>query len=95
MAGWAQVLHVLAACYEQETKNHKGERMTDMTDVRAFVIKACTDAYDQGLKDGLDTVVQIIKEMRPAIKPLEGMGKGKTTEEWFDVLAAAIKEKNT
>ena len=69
--------------------------MTDMTDVRAFVIKACTDAYDQGLKDGLDTVVQVIKEMRPAIKPLEGMGRGRTTEEWFDVLAAAIKEKNT
>ena len=69
--------------------------MTDMTDVRAFVIKACTDAYDQGLKDGLDTVVQIIKEMRPAIRSFEVMGKSMTTEEWFDTLAAAIKEKNT
>jgi hypothetical protein len=67
--------------------------MTDMTDMRAFVTKACTDAYDQGIKDGLEVVVQIIKEMRPAIRPLEVMGKGKTTEEWFDTLAAAIKEK--
>ena len=62
-------------------------------DMKAFLTKSFTDAYDQGIKDGLDTVVQIIKEMRPAIKPLEGMGKGRTTEEWFDVLAAAIKEK--
>jgi len=69
--------------------------MTDMTDMRAFLTRSFTDAYDQGLKDGLETVVQIIKEMRPAIKPLEGMGRGRTTEEWFDVLAAAIKEKNT
>jgi hypothetical protein len=67
--------------------------MTDMTDLRSFLAKAFDDSYEQGLKDGLETVVQIIKELRPAIKPLEGMGKGKTTEEWFDTLAAAIKEK--
>jgi hypothetical protein len=65
-----------------------------VADTKAFLIKACTDAYDQGIKDGLEVVVQIIKEMRPAIRPLEIMGKGKTTEEWFDTLAAAIKEKN-
>ena len=69
--------------------------MTDMTDMSAFVAKACTNAYDQGLKDGLDTVVQILKEMRPAIRSLEVMGTSMTTEEWFDTLAAAIKEKNT
>ena len=64
-------------------------------DMRAFLTKSFTDAYDQGLKDGLDAVVQIIKEMRPAIRSLEVMGKSMTTEEWFDTLAAAIKEKNT
>ena len=44
-------------------------------------------------------VLQIIKELRPAIKPLEVMGKGKTTDEWFDILVKeieqAFKEKNT
>jgi hypothetical protein len=64
-----------------------------IADTKAFFTKACTDAYDQGIKDGLETVVEVIKEMRPAIRPLEGMGMGKTTEEWFDTLAAAIKEK--
>lgn len=41
-----------------------------MTDMREFLTKRFTDAYDQGLKDGLETVVQIIKEMRPAIRSL-------------------------
>ena len=63
-------------------------------DMRAFLTRSFT-AYDQGLKDGLDTAVQIIKEMRPAIRSFEVMGKSMTTEEWFDTLAAAIKEKNT
>ena len=36
--------------------------------------------------------LQLIKEIRPAIKPLEGIGKGKTTHEWFDILVAAIEE---
>lgn len=55
--------------------------------------KLLTDSYDQGVKDGLETVLQIIKELRPAIKPLDSMGKGITTQEWFDILAGAIKEK--
>jgi hypothetical protein len=55
--------------------------------------KLLTDSYDQGIKDGLETVLQLIKELRPAIKPLDGMGKGITTQEWFDILAGAIKEK--
>lgn len=38
-------------------------------------------------------VLQLIKELRPAIKPLEGMGRGKTTDEWFDILVQAIEEK--
>jgi hypothetical protein len=55
--------------------------------------KLIADSYDRGVKDGFEVILQLIKELRPAIKPLEGMGKGKTTEEWFDILAGAIKEK--
>jgi len=55
--------------------------------------KLVMESYDQGVKDGFQAILQIIKELRPAIKPLEGMGKGKTTHEWFDILVAAIEEK--
>jgi hypothetical protein len=55
--------------------------------------KALTDSYDQGVKDGLGVVLQLIKELRPAIKPLDGMGKGITTQDWFDILTETIKEK--
>ena len=34
----------------------------------------------------IEEVLQRIKELRPAIKPLDGMGRGKTTDEWFDIL---------
>ena len=57
------------------------------------LIKIIADSYDQGVKDGLEVILQIIKELRPAIKPLEGMGKGKTTDEWFDILVKDIEEK--
>ena len=40
-----------------------------------------------------ETFLQLIKELRPASKPLEGMGKGKTTNEWFDILVQDIEEK--
>jgi hypothetical protein len=40
-----------------------------------------------------DTFLQLIKELRPAIKPLESMGRGKTTSEWFDILVKDIEEK--
>ena len=40
-----------------------------------------------------DTFLQLIKELRSAIKPLDGMGKGKTTNEWFDILVKDIEEK--
>jgi hypothetical protein len=40
-----------------------------------------------------ERTLQLIKELRPAIKPLEGMGKGKTTDEWFDILVKDIEEK--
>jgi hypothetical protein len=39
-----------------------------------------------------DVLLQLIKELRPAIKPLESMGKGKTTQEWFDILVKNIEE---
>ena len=57
------------------------------------ITKLLMESYDQGVKDGLETILQIIKELRPAINPMEGLGKGKTTHEWFDILVEAIKEK--
>jgi hypothetical protein len=58
------------------------------------ITKLLMESYDQGVKDGLQTILQIIKELRPAIKPMEGMGNGKTTHEWFDILVKYIEEKN-
>ena len=40
-----------------------------------------------------EAFLQLIKELRPAIKPLDSMGKGKTTNEWFDILVQDIEEK--
>ena len=37
-------------------------------------------------------VLQLIKELRPAIRPMEALGKPMTTHEWFDVLVKNIKE---
>jgi hypothetical protein len=54
--------------------------------------KLIADSYDRGVKDGLEVILQLIKELRPAIKPLDGMGRGKTTEEWFDILVKDIEE---
>jgi hypothetical protein len=42
--------------------------------------------------DTIEEVLQLIKELRPAIMPLEGMGRGKATHEWFDILAKHIEE---
>jgi hypothetical protein len=54
--------------------------------------KLLADSYDQGVKDALESVVQAVKELRPAIMPLEGMGRGKATQEWFDILVKDIEE---
>ena len=43
--------------------------------------------------DEREAVVQLIKELRPAIRPLEGMGKPMTTEEWFDILVEDIRAR--
>jgi hypothetical protein len=40
----------------------------------------------------IEEVLQLIKELRPAIMPLEGMGRGKATHEWFDILVKNIEE---
>lgn len=55
--------------------------------------KLLMESYDRGFKDGFQAILQLIKELRPAIKPLEGMGKGKSTQEWFDILVKDIEEK--
>jgi hypothetical protein len=46
---------------------------------------------DESAQEPVARVLQIIKELRPAIKPMEGMGKGKTTAEWFDILVKEIE----
>jgi hypothetical protein len=63
--------------------------------VRAAITKELVkshESYDDGFRDAVGVVLQLIKELRPAIKPLEGMGKGKTTHEWFDILAKHVEE---
>jgi hypothetical protein len=42
--------------------------------------------------DVINEVLQLIKELRPAVLPLEGMGRGKATQEWFDILVKHIEE---
>jgi len=54
--------------------------------------KLIAESYDRGVKDALESVIQVIKELRPAIMPLEGMGRGKATQEWFDILVKHIEE---
>jgi len=39
----------------------------------------------------IDEVLQRIKELRPAVMPLESMGRGKATQEWFDILVEGIE----
>jgi uncharacterized protein (DUF885 family) len=60
--------------------------------VRAAITKELIKSYDDGVRDALESVVQAIKELRPAIMPLEGMGRGKATQEWFDILVKNIEE---
>jgi hypothetical protein len=40
----------------------------------------------------IEEVLQRIKELRPAVMPLESMGRGKATHEWFDILVKDIEE---
>lgn len=53
--------------------------------------KTQQEFYDELRNGVIEEVLQLIKELRPAIKPLDGMGRGKTTEEWFDILVKDIE----
>jgi len=59
------------------------------TSVEIEVTELIMESYDRGVKDGLETSLQLIKILRPAINPLGG----KTTHEWFDILVKNIEEK--
>jgi hypothetical protein len=70
----------------------KKEAVRATIDMKEELTKLLTESYDAGVKDALESVVQVIKELRPAIMPLEGMGRGKATQEWFDILVKHINE---
>ena len=60
-------------------------------------VRAALDPYLAAYKnpprnDVINEVLQLIKELRPAVLPLEGMGRGKATQEWFDILVKHIEE---
>lgn len=77
---------------ERQAKQRK-ESVKVALNMKEELTKLVADSYDRGVKDGLEVILQLIKELRPAIKPLEGMGKGKTTNEWFDILVKDIEGK--
>jgi len=70
----------------------KKDAVRATVNMKEELTKALIESYDQGVKDALESVVQLIKELRPAIIPLEGMGRGKATQEWFDILVKHIEE---
>ena len=70
----------------------KKEAVKSSVDAKEALTKLLIESYDQGVKDALESVIQVIKELRPAIMPLEGMGRGKATQEWFDILVKDIEE---
>jgi hypothetical protein len=70
----------------------KKEAVKSSVDAKEALTKLLIESYDQGVKDVLESVIQVIKELRPAIMPLEGMGRGKATQEWFDILVKHIEE---
>ena len=70
----------------------KKDAVKSSVDAKEALTKLLIESYDQGVKDVLESVVQVIKELRPAIMPLEGMGRGKATQEWFDILVKHIEE---
>jgi hypothetical protein len=60
-------------------------------DAMSAIISLVDPLPAQSAQEPVARVLQIIKELRPAIKPMEGMGKGKTTDEWFDILVKEIE----
>ena len=70
----------------------KKDAVESSVNAKEALTKLLTDGYDQGVKDALESVTQAIKELRPAVMPLESMGRGKATHEWFDILVKDIEE---
>jgi len=70
----------------------KRDAVESSINAKEALTKLLIDSYDQGVKDALDSVIQAIKELRPAVMPLESMGRGKATHEWFDILVKDIEE---
>jgi hypothetical protein len=76
----------LQMCLEYiETNAHERKH------VRHAIQAALAQPAQEPAQEPVARVLQIIKELRPAIKPMEGMGKGKTTDEWFDILVKEIE----
>ena len=76
---------------ERQAKQRK-EAVKVTVNMKEELTKLIADSYDQGVKDALESVIQAIKELRPAIMPLENMGSGKDTQAWFDILVEGIRE---
>ena len=76
---------------ERKAKQRK-EAVVASINAKEALTKLLADSYDQGVKDALESVTQAIKELRPAVMPLESMGRGKATHEWFDILVKDIEE---
>ena len=79
---------------KEMTEFNDTERMSSVRQeiIKNLPIKTQQQVYDELRNGVIEEVLQLIKELRPAIKPLEGMGRGKTTQEWFDILVKDIKE---
>ena len=60
--------------------------------IKNLPVKTQQQVYDELRNGVIKEVLQRIKELRPAIMPLEGMGRGKATQEWFDILVKDIEE---
>ena len=76
---------------ERQAKQRK-EAVKSAVNMKDELTKLIADSYDQGVKDALESVIQAIKELRPAIMPLENMGRGKDTQAWFNILVEGIRE---
>jgi hypothetical protein len=76
---------------ERQAKQRK-EAVKSAVNMKDELTKLIADSYDQGVNDALESVMQAIKELRPAIMPLENMGSGKDTQAWFDILVEGIRE---
>jgi len=105
MESRTQVIQVLVVRPTQETEDHEGESMTESrfdpedeafndiertSKIRQEIIRRQME-LPQTRNNIIEEVLQRIKELRPAIKPLDGMGRGKTTDEWFDILVKDIE----